>query len=75
MELNQGGDANDWFFLAMIEQRQGRPAEARKWLDKAAAWTQKNQPKSTELARFQAEAEALLKGDGGPSKPSLAGAR
>ena len=29
MGLNKGGEAADWFFLAMTRQRQGRPDEAR----------------------------------------------
>jgi serine/threonine protein kinase len=60
MSLHQGGDANDWFFLAMARWRQNQPAEARKWLDQALAWTKKNQPRNSELKRFQAEAETLM---------------
>ena len=58
MSLNKGGEAADWFFLAMTRWRQGQPAEARKWFDRAVAWTRKNQPGNPELQRFQAEAEA-----------------
>src|SRR5262249_55702625 len=32
------GYAYDWVFLAMVHQRQGRPQEARKWLDKTKAY-------------------------------------
>jgi WD40 repeat protein/Tfp pilus assembly protein PilF len=28
----------DWLILALVEQRQGHAAEARKWLDRAGAW-------------------------------------
>ena len=49
MSLNKGGEAADWFFLAMTRWRQGQPAEARKWFDRAVAWTRKNQPEDPEL--------------------------
>ena len=60
MSLNeiQGGQAADWFFLAMTRWRQGQPAEARKWFDRAVEWTKKNQSGDPELLRFQAEAAA-----------------
>src|SRR5262249_20567167 len=32
------GSAFDWVFLAMLHHRQGRPQEARKWLDKAKSY-------------------------------------
>jgi tetratricopeptide (TPR) repeat protein len=32
------GFAYDWVFLAMVHKRQGRPEEARKWLDKTKAY-------------------------------------
>jgi hypothetical protein len=60
MSLNQGGNANDWFFLAMTRWRQNQPAEARKWFNRGSEWTQKNQPAHPELQRFQAEAQELL---------------
>jgi tetratricopeptide (TPR) repeat protein len=33
--------AYTWFFLAMAHQRLGHREEAKKWLDKAVAWTEK----------------------------------
>ena len=45
MGLNKGGEAADWFFLAMTRRRQGRPDEARQWFDRAAAWTREKQPR------------------------------
>jgi tetratricopeptide (TPR) repeat protein len=47
--------AYTWFFLAMAHQRLGQNDEARKWLDKAVAWTDKvlaeeEQPGGTSLA-------------------------
>ena len=61
MELRQGGDARDWFFLAMIHWRLDHQAEARKWYGRAVAWMQKNHPQDADLDRFQAEAAELLK--------------
>src|SRR5262245_19469278 len=31
------GSTYDWIFLVMVHQRQGRPEEARQWLNKAKA--------------------------------------
>jgi serine/threonine protein kinase len=75
MSLNKGGDANDWFFLAMTRWRQNNNAEALKWYDQAVAWTKKNKPDDLELKHFQAEAALLLE-RGTPrveSKPAAKG--
>jgi tetratricopeptide (TPR) repeat protein len=61
MELHQGGDAFDWFFLAMSYWRLGEKEKAREWFDRAVQGTEKlplNQRE--ELRRFQTEAEELL---------------
>jgi serine/threonine protein kinase/Flp pilus assembly protein TadD len=55
-----GGDASDWFFLAMAHWRLGDKVEARKLFDKAVDWMDKNNPKDEELKRFRAEAEGLM---------------
>jgi tetratricopeptide (TPR) repeat protein len=60
MELRKGGDASDWFFLAMAHWQLGEKPQARSWYDKAVQWMEKNQPKNEELIRFRAEAAALL---------------
>jgi tetratricopeptide (TPR) repeat protein len=62
MELSNGGDASDWFFLAMAHWRLGHHDEARAWYDKAAAWKAKDLPQSEneELRRFRVETEALM---------------
>jgi tetratricopeptide (TPR) repeat protein len=60
MELRQGGDAFDWYFLAMAEWQRGNKDEARKWYDKAVEWAEKNAKDNEELKRFSAEASALL---------------
>jgi tetratricopeptide (TPR) repeat protein/WD40 repeat protein len=59
-QFRQGGDAFDWFFLAMAEWQLGRKDEARKWFDEALKWTQKNAASNEELQQFQSEATELL---------------
>jgi tetratricopeptide (TPR) repeat protein len=60
MELRQGGDSNDWFFLAMCHWQLDEKDVARKWYHKAVEWTEKNQPRNPGLRRFRAEAAELL---------------
>ncbi len=60
MKLKDGGDGADWFFLAMAHWQLDEKEDARRWYDKAAAWTDKNRPDDAELRRFRAEAEELL---------------
>src|SRR5262249_38530501 len=42
MELRQGGDSNDWFFLAMAHWQLGQKDKAREWYDRAVRWMDKN---------------------------------
>jgi tetratricopeptide (TPR) repeat protein len=58
MELRHEGDSFDWYFVAMIHAKVGRPDEARKWYDKAVAW-QADKP-DDELHRFRIEAAQVL---------------
>ncbi len=60
MELREGGDSFDWFFLAMAHWQLGEKEQARKWYTKAVRWMDKNKPQDEELRRFRAEATALL---------------
>jgi superkiller protein 3 len=59
MGLRQGGNGNDWFFLAMAHWQMGNKEEARKRYCQAVQWMDKNQPTNEEL-RFRAEAAKLL---------------
>ena len=52
--------AFDGFFLAMAHWQIGQKDEASTWYGKAVAWMEKNKSKDLALARFRAEAEALL---------------
>ncbi|HEX8199404.1 MAG TPA: tetratricopeptide repeat protein, partial [Isosphaeraceae bacterium] len=60
MTLRGGGDATDWFFLAMARRRRHEEDRARSWYDKAVAWMEENQPNNEELRHFRAEAAALI---------------
>jgi serine/threonine protein kinase/WD40 repeat protein/tetratricopeptide (TPR) repeat protein len=60
MALEKGGDAGQWFFLAMAHWRLGHKGEARRWYDRAVAWTDKHQRGNEDLRRFRAEAAGLL---------------
>jgi tetratricopeptide (TPR) repeat protein len=66
--MNQGGTALDWFFLAMAHANKGEREGARKWYDKAIAWTKEKDPKNAELLQFWKEAAELL-GEPGPTAP------
>lgn len=63
MDLQKGGDAFDWLFVAMAHARLNHSAEARKWFGKAVDWMEKRQSKNEELLRFRAEADDLLRTD------------
>jgi len=60
MEFRSGGDAFDWFFMAMAHGQLKNQQEARQWYHKAVAWMEKNKPDDEELLGFRAEAEQLL---------------
>jgi eukaryotic-like serine/threonine-protein kinase len=61
MQLRNGGDSYDWFFLAMAHWQLGEKESARQWFDEAVQWMDKNMPKGKELGRFRAEAAEVLK--------------
>jgi serine/threonine protein kinase/Tfp pilus assembly protein PilF len=69
MQLRQGGDASDWFFLAMAHWQAGAKGKARPWYDRAVRWMEEHQSKDEELGRFRAEAATLL-GLPGPPAPT-----
>ena len=54
MDLNKGGDSNDWFFLAMASWQMGYREEARRWYQQAADWMEKHASQDAELLRFRA---------------------
>jgi len=70
MELRKGNGAYNWFFQAMAHWQKGDKDEARKWFDKAVAWTTEKGPKNAELRQFWAEAAELF-GQPGPGSPAV----
>jgi serine/threonine protein kinase/Tfp pilus assembly protein PilF len=55
-----GGNGYNWFFLAMAHWQLGEREQARQYFEQGVQWTDKNLPRSHELARFRAEAAELL---------------
>jgi tetratricopeptide (TPR) repeat protein len=60
MRLRDGGDANDWLFVAMVQHRLGHRADARGWYERSLKSLQTGAASHQQLARFRAEAESLL---------------
>jgi tetratricopeptide (TPR) repeat protein len=64
MDLNNGGDAADWFFLAAVDQHLGKPQQARQRFDQAVSWMERNpdrvQGREAELNQFRKETAMLL---------------
>lgn len=63
-QLRHGGDAFDYFYLAMAHQKLGHQDEAHTLYDKAIAWMDQNaakeKPRWSELSQFRQEAAKLL---------------
>jgi len=68
MNLRNGGDSFDWFFLCLVHHKLGQPEEARQWYEKAMRWYHQYKRDDRELHRFQAEAAREL-GLPAPSQP------
>jgi tetratricopeptide (TPR) repeat protein len=60
VRLRKGGDAFDWFPLAVAEHHLGNAKQARDWFDRAVRWTQANRPGDQQLKRFRDEAAGVL---------------
>lgn len=69
MKLRKGGDANDWFFLAMSHWQLGDKEQAAKYYQQAVTWMDKHAPQDAELLRFRAEAAELLGIKGKTNQP------
>jgi hypothetical protein len=59
-QLGSATDANAAFFLAEVHWRLDQKDLARRWYDKAAAWTDKNKPEAEKLRPYRAAAAQLL---------------
>jgi hypothetical protein len=60
MELRAGGDASDWFLIAMAHWQLGRHADAHTWYNKAVQWMDNNQSKNAEFERFRVVATGMI---------------
>ena len=60
IELNDGGDGFDWFFLAMAHKRQGDIDTAAEWLERSQSWYQSQNSPSEELRQIKAEADEVF---------------
>jgi tetratricopeptide (TPR) repeat protein len=60
LELTNGGEPEDWFFLALANWQDQNHQQAWQWYNKAIAWIDKH-PASEELDRFHAEAAAVVR--------------
>jgi serine/threonine protein kinase/tetratricopeptide (TPR) repeat protein len=60
IELRNGGDSFDLFFMAMARWRLGEKQLAARDYDRAVQWMEKNQPQNEEMRRFRTEAAGLL---------------
>ncbi|MFO0909525.1 MAG: protein kinase [Isosphaeraceae bacterium] len=72
MELRNGGDPNDWLFLAMCRQDSGDHAEARVLFDKSQGWMARNPTLAgdPDLQSFLREAASKLGLPEPPRPPS-----
>ena len=59
-ELRSGGDAYDWYPLAVASRRQGKLDEAKAWFDRAEGWFTEHSDGSPDLTQLRDEAAALL---------------
>jgi eukaryotic-like serine/threonine-protein kinase len=69
MDLNDGGDGIDWFFLAMALSRKGDRAAAAEWYRRATEWAGHNDPYVGEIRRVRAEAAEALGQDSPGTTP------
>ena len=60
MALRQGGNAFEWFVLAMVHARQGEKAKAGEWFDKAVVWTKGKASDNADLRAIWTQAAKVL---------------
>jgi serine/threonine protein kinase len=70
IELREGGDAYEWFVLAMVLARQGDVTRARKLHEEAVRWMRKYRYSDFELHFLDSEAATLLDSLGRPAHPT-----
>jgi eukaryotic-like serine/threonine-protein kinase len=69
LPLRSGGNALDWFALAMAHWQLKDQAKARDCYARGLAWMKEHRPRAQEFHQFRAEAGALL-GAESPRKPA-----
>jgi len=60
MDLKQGGNGYDWFFMAMVVWQRNDRVKALQWYDQAVRWLEKGQDYGAELQQLRVEAAQLL---------------
>jgi hypothetical protein len=75
MDLSDGGDGIDWFFMAMALARRNEDLRAREFYDRADRWMAQSNALDGELRRFRREAAGLLQIPPGDDPDGAAGAR
>ena len=60
VRLQGAGNVVDWLFIAMANQQLGNKGEARAWYERAVGWMSSQSGVEPEVARFRAEADALI---------------
>jgi len=68
--LENGGDAFNWFLIALADWQRGEMDKARNWFDKAVAWMREQDAEDPILRQLWTEAAELL----GRPGPDAAGA-
>ncbi len=64
MDLEGGGSAGQWFWVAMASWHVGRKDEANEWFEKAVRWMEETTPHDPALKRLRGEAARLIGRDG-----------
>lgn len=59
MQLRDGGDAIDWYFVAMVHHQLGDSQEASQWLARAITWQDEHDAENATLLRYHEEAKTL----------------
>jgi tetratricopeptide (TPR) repeat protein len=75
MELRNGGDSFDWFFLALVQLKLGHKDEALRWYNKGVDWYRNFMPLNGELYQFQVESATELELGTPPPPPQGSGGR
>jgi len=60
MKLRDGGDSNDWYFLAIAHHKLGNQDDAKTWFTRAAKWRTEHAAQDANLKRYHDEAREVL---------------